>query len=144
MRVSLLVNFQLLKNLISIQWIFHRRICNHFSARYEEIKHSGGSPYCHPCTCQTNLVLGPTIIPQFIFIVLCPPVYLIILNSCRILELEDLPIHYPSLFLLTLQKSQTQKGSHHHIIIIRFLHLKILISVLSQAPLRHTTSPIFF
>ena len=68
---------------------------------------------------ETYLVLTPTIIPQGILIIHCPPVSIMIRNNFRINKLDYLPIHYPYLLLLTLQHSLTRKGWHDNNIIFR-------------------------
>ena len=77
----------------------------------------GGSPY----TLQTNLVIIPAIMPQWILVVHYHPVFIMIRNNFRILELEYLPIRHYYFFLLTLWNIQIWKGWHHYNIIIRIL-----------------------
>ena len=90
-----------------------------------------------------QLLLSNSIITQCIVVVHFQPIFIFISNNFRILELNYLPIHCPSLLLLDLRHSQTGKGWHHHNIIIRILLKYTLNSVLSHSPLRNTTQQIF-
>ena len=101
------------------------------------------SPGHYQFTLQTKLGFSPAIMLQGIVIVHLPPVSVMIRNNFRILELDYLPIHYPSILLLDLRHSQTQKGLHHHNIVIKLLLKYILNSFWYHSALRHPTSPIF-
>ena len=97
------------KFIIRLEEIFHCQICIHFSACYEKIITSGGPSGHYPFTLQNKLGFSPTIMPQGIVIVQRHPVYVMIRNNFRIIELEYLPIHHPYLFLLILRHIQTRK-----------------------------------
>ena len=97
------------KIIIRLEETFHRQICIHFSEHYEKGKYLDGRPSCSQCTLQTIFGFIPIIMPQGIVIVHCPPVSVMICNNSRILELDYPPIKHPSLFLLNLWHSQTQK-----------------------------------
>ena len=90
-----------------------------------------------------QLGFSPAIMHQGIVIFHCPPVSVMIRNNFRIIELGYLSIKQNSLFLLTLQHSQTRKGWHHHDFVTRILKNKKLNSILPHSPLRHPTPPIF-
>ena len=98
------------KTIIRLEEIFHRQICINFSTCYKKSKNSDGPPGRSPYTLQNNLVFSPAIMSQGNMIFHCTPVSIIVRNNVRILELEYLPIHHPSLFLLTFWQSKTLKG----------------------------------
>ena len=82
---------------------------------------SNGQPFGSPCTIHNNFVLIHVIMPQWILFVHSSLVFVMISNNFRILEPDYLPIHRPSLFLITLWLSQTWKSwFHNNVIIIIF------------------------
>ena len=93
------------KIIIRLEEIFHHQISNHFSTRYKKIKNSDGTTGCSLCTLQTNLGLSTSIITQVIVVLHSPPAYVMISNHFKIIEIDYLPIHHPSLFLLNLWHS---------------------------------------
>ena len=93
-------NFRKLSSVLSKYFI--ATYASNFSTCYENSKNLYGPLGRSPCTLQTNLGLIPTIMLQGIVILHWTPVYLMIRNRFRILEMEYFPIHHPYLFLLNL------------------------------------------
>ena len=123
MVINDLLFFLIHKTTIWLKEIFHCQIWIHFSTRYEKVK-PGWTTRWLLWTLQTNLGLSPTTMPQYIVVVQRTPLFLMISNKFRILELDYPPIHHPSLLILTLRHSQTWKVWHHHNIIIRIIKNK--------------------
>ena len=109
------------KSIIRLEEIFHLQICIHFSAGYEKSEKLDGPPSHSPYSLQPNLVFIHAIMYQVIVIAHCPPASLIIRNKFKMIDIDYIYIHHPSLFLLNLHHSHTQKGLHHHNILIRLL-----------------------
>ena len=108
------------KFIIRIEEIFHPQIWIHFSICYGKSKTWLGHQVVPHLLSKPNwdLVL-PSCLKALLFYT--PPVYAMIRNNFRIIELDYLPIHHPSLFLFTLRQSQTRFFWHHHNIVIRLL-----------------------
>ena len=113
--------FKVHKTMIFLEEIFYCQIFIHFSTCYKKSKKMDGAPGHSPYTLKTKLLISTTIIPRGILHFHCLPVSVMMHNNFSIIELDHLPTHHPSFFLLTLWHSLTWKIWHPRNIIIRLI-----------------------